>query len=251
MILETNLLHFPYMKNIPGLIVSMVANGLITEHTGEFGTTQLYGAMHAYEIELPLSFTHFGIVSEGEVVVTIDGRKRTFFGGDYFSCKGRVKVESAGICFIVSTNSYKGVNVFGGPVENLGRLKYIDGCSDSLLIPPVIKGNPCLNHLHFPKNITQTPHTNPSIRVGLVYKGNGECLLDNGEVVLLSKGSVFLLAEEVIHSFNTSSETMDIIVFHPDSDFGPEDNEHPMINRTIVDGISAKNKEAIRTTTIN
>jgi len=142
------------------------------------------------------------------------------------------------------------MNVYGGPIEEHGRLKYIDGCTDSLLIPPVIKGDPCFNHLHFPKHITQTPHTHPSIRAGLVYRGNGECLLGDGTIIPLTKGNVFLLVPEGVHSFNTKEETMDIIVFHPDSDFGPEHDEHPMINRTIVDGVSAKHKAGIRTEVI-
>ena len=32
---------------------------------------------------------------------------------------------------------------------------------------------------------------------------------------------------------------MDVIAYHPDSDFGPQDEDHPMINRTIVDGVQA------------
>mgnify|MGYP003137174999 CR=1 FL=1 len=55
-----------------------------------------------------------------------------------------------------------------------------------------------------------------------------------------------------MHAFNTPHETgMDVIAFHPDSDFGAEDTFHPMINRTIVreDGklVSAGSVEAIRT----
>jgi len=40
---------------------------------------------------------------------------------------------------------------------------------------------------------------------------------------------------------------MDVIAFHPDSDFGATDIDHPMINRTIVDGVSANQIEEIRT----
>lgn len=40
---------------------------------------------------------------------------------------------------------------------------------------------------------------------------------------------------------------MDVIAYHPDSDFGPQDEDHPMVNRTIVDGVSASKLEAIRT----
>jgi hypothetical protein len=40
---------------------------------------------------------------------------------------------------------------------------------------------------------------------------------------------------------------MDVIAWHPDSDFGPEDDDHPMVNRTIVDGVSAAKIADIRT----
>jgi hypothetical protein len=40
---------------------------------------------------------------------------------------------------------------------------------------------------------------------------------------------------------------MDVIAFHPDSDFGPEDENHPMINRTIVNGVSANAIDEIKT----
>ena len=40
---------------------------------------------------------------------------------------------------------------------------------------------------------------------------------------------------------------MAVIAYHPDSDFGPTHEVHPMINRTIVDGVSARLIEKIRT----
>ena len=139
------------------------------------------------------------------------------------------------------------MELFGGPVEDRGRLRYIDGCTDSLLIPPVKRGNPCLNALFFPPNINQTPHTHPSFRAGLVIAGEGECVLED-KVVPLLPGQAFLIREDGLHSFRTSPEqSLTVIAFHPDSDFGPQDEDHPMINRTIVNGISAAQIEEIRT----
>jgi hypothetical protein len=40
---------------------------------------------------------------------------------------------------------------------------------------------------------------------------------------------------------------MDIVAFHPDSDFGPMHDDHPMINRTIIDGISASKLKQVQT----
>jgi hypothetical protein len=149
----------------------------------------------------------------------------------------------------------------GGPIENEGRLKYIDGCTDSLLLPPTKYGMSCLNHLHFPSNINQTPHTHPSVRVGIVAKGHGECVTPFGNIPLVP-GQLFLILPEDgessegldghihkngTHCFRTFDEEMDVIAFHPDSDFGPKDEEHPMINMTIVDGTSAKFIDSIKT----
>lgn len=159
-------------------------------------------------------------------------------------------------------NKYRAYNTFGGYIESEGRLKYIDGCTDSLLIPPVKLGDPCLNHLHFPDKIDQTQHTHPSHRIGIVAKGNGECITPFGNLPL-TKGMIFVIKEwdgetyaEGLdgntypigqHAFKTFNETMDVIAFHPDSDFGATDIEHPMINRTIVDGVSASKLDDIRT----
>jgi len=127
-----------------------------------------------------------------------------------------------------------------------GGAYFIDGCTDTLLVAPVRKGDPCLNHLHFPKSITQTQHTHPSVRTGIVYRGEGECVVKEGKVPLVT-GYAFIVKTNTAHSFNTLSESMDVIAFHPDSDTGMTDDDHPMINRTIVDGVSAKYIDEIRT----
>lgn len=157
---------------------------------------------------------------------------------------------------------FKAMNVYGGPIEDQGRLMYIDGCTDSLLIPPVKMGDPCLNHLHFPSNIVQTPHTHPSHRIGIVAKGHGECITPFGNLDLV-EGMIFVIKEwdgesygigldlerhpVGTHCFHTYDSSMDVIAFHPDSDFGPTDVNHPMINRTIVDGVPASEITGIQT----
>jgi len=40
---------------------------------------------------------------------------------------------------------------------------------------------------------------------------------------------------------------MRVIAYHPDSDFGATHEDHPMINRTIVNGTSAAVLSDIRT----
>jgi len=113
-------------------------------------------------------------------------------------------------------------------------------------VASVRKGDPCLNHLHFPKDITQTQHIHPSVRTGIVYRGEGECVVNEGKIPLIT-GHAFVIKTNPPHSFNTLSETIDVIAFHPDSDTGMTDDDHPMVNRTMVDGVSARYIGEIRT----
>lgn len=128
---------------------------------------------------------------------------------------------------------YIGQSVSGVELEEAGRLQYIDGCTDSLLIYAPKKGDPCLNHLHFPAGIDQTFHTHPSIRMGYVARGNGVASFPDGDHAL-NTGDIFLLPVDELHRFRTPNESMDIIAFHPETDTGPTDEDHPMLNRTII-----------------
>ena len=123
----------------------------------------------------------------------------------------------------------------GGPVESVGRLRYIDGCSDTLLVAPVVWGDPCLNYLHLPQGVVQTDHHHPSLRAGIVLRGNGTCVMD-GRAVPLTPGVVFMLEPGTTHRFESGSVPLEIVAWHPDSDFGPTDDDHPMLNRTLRPG---------------
>lgn len=197
------------------------------------------------------------------------------YAGMYFSCPGSCRVE--GGCGFVAVSphnpshpEYRALFAIGGPVDAdglgndsvlMGRLPYIDGCTDTLLIAPVVKGAACLNHLHFPPGIAQTHHTHPSGRVGMVIAGSGVCVtkrplrddedVDDGpktDETPLKPGTVFVIPTDVVHAFRTSqSDTLDVIAFHPDSDFGATPQDHPMVNRTIVNGVSASKMPSIQT----
>lgn len=123
----------------------------------------------------------------------------------------------------------------GGPIEETGRLSYIDGCTDTLLAYPIEKGDPCLNLLHFPENINQTMHTHPSTRAGIVSSGTGFCITEDDKI-LLDSGFLFYLPRNTKHNFQTTEKKLNVISYHPDSDWGPTHEVHPMINRTWVDG---------------
>jgi hypothetical protein len=135
--------------------------------------------------------------------------------------------------FVIERHGYRGL--FGlSQVEKRGRLSYIDGCSDTAIFPPARCGDPCLNTLHFPTGINQTQHLHPDIRVGVVLDGEGIAYRNNVWEEPLVKGAMFILEESEIHSFRTKETGMTVIAYHPTTDTGPTDQNHPMLNRTYI-----------------
>jgi len=201
--------------------------------------------------------SQYGYVLEGTCSVRSERDDITAMlrEGGYFALPGQVHIRiESGLLVLFTRYGYRAMcNI--GKVEKKGRLSYIDGCSDSMLVQPARQGDPVLNHLHFPEDIVQTQHTHPSIRMGVVSGGRGQVWRaatgnNVGWMRPLNKGHVFLLDEQEIHSFRTDERvlgycsdgeptsdppsTMDVIAFHPDSDWGPTDQNHPMLNRTYI-----------------
>lgn len=181
--------------------------------------------------------THFGFVLGGPAGLRCASGNFTLCSHLYFAAPGTLEIEH-GCGFIVSRAGHAGFFHLGGPIESRGRLRYIDGCTDSLLVPPVVRGDPCLNLLHLPPGTRQTMHTHPSPRVGLVVRGVGMCVTAEGNTPLYP-GTVFVIRANGPHCFHTDASEMLIVAYHPDSDFGPTDEVHPMINRTILPGDTA------------
>lgn len=201
-------------------------------------------------ISFPGADTHYGYVAEQTELIVDDhdpyAGAYTLIPGMYFCVPGGIKLLG-GSGLVITRHGWKGMLSIGGPLERIGRLRYIDGCSDSLLVGPPRVGDPCLNHLHFPEGILQTMHTHPSVRVGIITAGRGVCETPDGGFDL-RPGMLWFLPEETPHRFKTDDSTMDCIAWHPDTDTGPSDEDHPMLNRTIVEGVSAKKIDSIRTT---
>jgi len=155
----------------------------------------------------------------------------------YAAIVGRANLRASkdSRALLVHAKHYRGIRMAGGPLEATGRLRYIDGCTDTGLIGPIKQGDPCLNHLHFPPGIVQTLHTHPSVRIGLIASGRGICRAPTGDFPL-EPGSVFVIPTGAIHGFTTEAETMDIIAFHPDSVVGPTDERHQMLEATLAVG---------------
>lgn len=231
------------------------------------GYTIAHGAKHVLDRAFPSYLTTFDgnwfhgdkngtsylYVHEGPCNLAIDGNLPfRLVAGMFAVVPGEFSVIG-GRGIIVTREQYRGLFQIGGPVEREGRLKYIDGCTDTLLTAPVRKGDPCLNLLYFPSGIDQTEHTHPSDRIGIVMSGRGRCVHREAAGaepvhVDLVAGMVFCIHTDGLHKFQTPyGEEMRVLAYHPDSDFGPTDEEHPMLNRTIVEGVSAKHLDAIRT----
>ena len=247
---------------------------LFDDSTNETHPIRYYNVINGKGIKPAENCSYYGYVYDGDAGLISDNRPdMTLQNGMYFSIAGvfslyqlavgkMIIIEVLNDKGIYPKNKYSAMFHVGGSVEKVGRLKYIDGCTDSLLIPPVKMGDPCFNHLHFPSNIVQTPHTHPSHRIGIVSKGNGLCVTPFGNLDLV-QGMIFIIKswngidygvgldgkeyEVGNHCFFTFENEMDVIAFHPDSDFGAQDENHPMINRTIVNGISANQIDEIRT----
>jgi quercetin dioxygenase-like cupin family protein len=165
------------------------------------------------------------------------GMRALITEGCYAVAPGGARLEG-GLGLIIHTPAYRGLLQIGGPLEGAGRLRYIDGCSDTLLVCAALVGEPCLNHLHLPPGIAQTEHTHPSERIGIILRGRGVCRTPGREVEL-RPGMFWHIPTGCRHSFHTQAESLDVIAWHPDSDFGPSHDAHPMVNRTIVDGVPA------------
>ena len=194
--------------------------------------------------------THFIYCHTDGCLMIVDDISYYLKQGMYACVPNKVSIHG-GSGIVISREKLQAMFMIGGPVEKEGRLKYIDGCTDSLLIPPVMLGEPCLNLLYFPPNIDQTMHTHPSDRIGLIMSGKGRCIAVNDGVeqsIELVAGTMFCIHAEGHHKFQTPyGEDMRVLAYHPDSDFGPTHQNHPMLNRTMVDGVSANQLTDIQT----
>lgn len=205
------------------------------------GTATVASVVDKYESH---SGTTYGLTLEPAELVSAMGRI-TLKPEMYFAFAGEGVLRSKS-AVAITRHGYKGFNTIGGPVENSGRLRYIDGCTDSLLIGPPVVGDPCFNLLHFPRNIRQTMHTHPSLRCGITVSGKGRAIFPDGEVPL-KPGKCWFLQTGGEHCFHTDDSEMLVTAWHPDTDTGPGHRDHPMLNRTIIEGVSARHLNCIQT----
>lgn len=179
--------------------------------------------------------TYYGIVLTGTVELVREGAPSSFLcEGMYFAASGPFRLRGNAEVAVIRRMGYRGLFTVGGPVEKSGRLVYIDNCTTSILIPPARRGEPVLNILVFPPNVKQTMHIHPTLRMGVVLSGEGNCITPHQAPIPLAKKNVFYLKESAPHCFYSGEQGMVIIAYHPDSDSGPTDENHPMLNRTYT-----------------
>lgn len=183
--------------------------------------------------------TTYGYVVTGSADLRLPNFRVRADQGAFFCVPGGFIVEGRGQVVLIQRFGYRGMLV-AGRIEEQGRLAYIDGCSVTLLVPPARSGDPVLNYLHIPPDMDQSQHTHPSLRMGVIARGHGLAYCrghkgTNSWEEPLEAGTVFLLDAQEVHSFSTIGHHggLDVVTFHPDSDWGPIDGEHPMANRTF------------------
>ncbi|MGB3787364.1 MAG: AraC family ligand binding domain-containing protein [Phormidesmis sp.] len=204
-------------------------------------------------LTLPAEGTHFGFVWQGDAQLKRVGQALSFppafplSAGMFFSTAEATTIgghDTAGM--VVTQMTHSGQFLIGGPIESVGRFPYIDGGTTSLLIAPMAVGDPCLHALYMPSNVDQTMHSHPSDRIGIIIKGSGQCC-DQKNCYDLAPGTLFHISPDHQHRFTTGSQGLDLVVFHPDSDMGFSDRNHPMLSRTLVDNIRATELPEIQT----
>jgi AraC-like ligand binding domain len=200
-------------------------------------------------LQLSPTGTHFGYVYQGHPLLSRHVGEETYrlHPGMYFCLPGEGRIDgetSSGIVF--TCLNFDGMFNLGGPIESTGRLAYINGGTSSLLVPPLILGDPCLNAMYFPANTDQTLHTHPSYRLGIVVAGSGSFETPETEIAV-EAGTGFLIPADCMHKFRTLQSPLAIVVLHPDSDTGFTHKDNPMLKRTMVEGVSAAELPQIQT----
>jgi quercetin dioxygenase-like cupin family protein len=240
-----------------------------TEHDDFFTHTEYFGCVgetadtrvfaydtfgqrrsHAEERRIQTEGGVFGFVHAGTCTLDFNGRSIELRAGEWFQTPNgaRVWLHEDSRVVIFQRFDYVGVWALGA-IEQSGRLRYIDGCWDSVLSSPIKLGEPCLNALFIPTGVHQTMHTHPSTRAGVIIDGNAVCVTRTARHEL-RPGMVFVLPRDGWHKFLTDFDgaaPLRLVAFHPDSGFGPTDESHPMLNRTLVHGVSANVMPNIRT----
>jgi quercetin dioxygenase-like cupin family protein len=72
----------------------------------------------------------------------------------------------------------------------------------------------------------------------LVYAGEGLCHT-GAQTTPMRPGDMWFIPAGLEHWFETDEATLRVIAFHPDSEFGPTDESHQMLNATVTTAAAA------------
>jgi len=192
--------------------------------------------------------THFGYVFTGTPqLIRAEGLVYPLVPGMYFSLSksGTISGKNAS-GFVITQLDFARTFTLGGPIEHPGEFAYIDGGRSDILLPPIQRGDPGLHALYFPPGVDQTMHDHPSDRIGLVLAGSGSCLSEEREYKF-SPGVVMRIPQGIKHKFMTDERGLSLVMFHPDSNIGFSNTNHPMLVQTYVNGVSAAHLPQLHT----
>ena len=157
-------------------------HGQIIDQTQSMYPTKMISISDHYDLD-PTVGNIYGFVTKGSFTINTGERSWNVQEGDFFTLKTNPYDITESFCqednsqmFWILRYGFNGIDMVGAS-EKSGRLSYIDGCTDSLLVMPPRLGDPCLNYLHFPMGIDQTQHLHPSIRMGIDIGGKGIALI--------------------------------------------------------------------------
>lgn len=221
----------------------------VAETSKQGESTVQFRAWKDETVKLPAG-THYGFVWQGNAQLQRSSLPMPFplAAGMYFSLCESATLHGRGSAGIVVTDcAHQGQFLLGGPVASSGQFAYIDGGTTSLLIAPMSLGDPCLHALYMPPAVDQTVHNHPSDRIGLIIYGSGRCCTPEGDCQPLESGILFHIPAYQEHKFVTHAQGLHLVVFHPDSDIGFSDRNHPMLRRTLVNDVSAIDLPQIQT----
>jgi hypothetical protein len=169
--------------------------------------------------------TTYGYVLEGEA--NFEGEE-SITAGKYFCrwTKEQTRINYTGKLVLFIRVGFKGQNLIGGPVEESGRLSYIDGSSDTILVYPPRIGDPIFSVVYFPKNTEQTFQMHSSVRMGAIISGGGYICFDEAEEnnVSLTLGDMICFEQNERHRIKTTGNILQMIVYNPQGNWGPQDH---------------------------
>jgi quercetin dioxygenase-like cupin family protein len=201
-------------------------------------------------LDLKGGSSHLGYVLTGDILLTrATGESYALQAGQYFCLPeaGRISgADSRGL--IISCDRFQGCFQIGGAAHPIGRLHHLHGGNLNLLLPPIYVEDPCLLALHFPAQIGQDMHYHESDRIVTLLAGNGGyCDTPSQGRTYLQPGQTYRIPAKVAHRLVSEEEDLHLLIFHPNSSIGFSDRNHPMLRRTMVEGVSAMHLPAIQT----